>query len=192
MTGAIELAEAHAAALASTRRIVDGVGSDQWERATPCADWNVRELTDHVVSGNFWAGELMAGKTIAEVGDRLDGDVLGADPLAAYDESARIAADAFGAPGAMEAPAAVSYGPVPGEIYAGHRFLDVLIHGWDLAQGTGQRADLDPELVEMCWAVITPQLDMLEASGMFGHGSVEPPVDADRTTALLAALGRRA
>ena len=85
----------------------------------------------------------MSGKTIDEVGDRYDGDVLGDDPSAAYDASARVAGDAFARPGAMEAPVAVSYGPVPGEIYAGHRFIDVLIHGWDLAVATGQDSTLD-------------------------------------------------
>ena len=98
----------------------------------------VRDLVNHVVSGNFWVDELMAGKTIEEVGDRLDGDVLGEDPVAAYDASAQVAAAAFKAEGAMERPAAVSYGPVPGEVYCGHRFIDVLIHGWDLAASTGQ------------------------------------------------------
>ena len=68
----------------------------------------------------------------------------------------------------MEAPCAVSYGPVPGEIYCGHRFLDVLVHGWDVAKSTGQDTALDPELVEACLVVIEPQLDMLVASGMFG------------------------
>ena len=52
----------------------------------------------------------------------------------------------FAAPGALDAPCAVSYGPVPGSVYAGHRFLDVLIHGWDLAKATGQNTNLAPEL----------------------------------------------
>ena len=100
--------------------------------------FDVRTLVNHVVSGNWWAGELAAGATIESVGDRLDGDVLGADATAAYDASAEVAAAAFKAPGAMDRPVAVSYGPVPGEVYAGHRFIDVLVHGWDLAVGTGQ------------------------------------------------------
>src|SRR3712207_7783209 len=74
-----------------------------------CEGWDVRELVNHVVSGNFWAGELARGKTIEEVGDRLDGDVIGDDALTAYDASARAASEAFRAPGAMEAPCAVSY-----------------------------------------------------------------------------------
>jgi uncharacterized protein (TIGR03086 family) len=74
-------------------------------------------------------------------------------------------------------------------VYAGHRFLDVLVHGWDLAVGTGQDRSLDPGLVEACWNVIEPQLDMLRASGMFGT-DVSAPADADAQTRLLAVLGR--
>src|SRR3712207_7181170 len=58
-----------------------------------CEGWDVRELVNHVVSGNFWAGELARGKTIEEVGDRLEGDVIGDDALTAYDASARAARD---------------------------------------------------------------------------------------------------
>src|SRR5207249_5126323 len=63
----------------------------------------------------------------------------------------------------MAAPCAVSYGPVPGEIYAGHRFIDVLIHGWDLAKATGQDTGLDPELVQVCWEVVEPQVELLRS-----------------------------
>jgi uncharacterized protein (TIGR03086 family) len=90
------------------------------------------------VSGNLWAAELTAGRTIDEVDDRLDGDVLGDDPLGAYDASATAAAAAFELPSTLDAPCAVSYGPVPGSVYAGHRFVDVLIHGWDVGIATGQ------------------------------------------------------
>jgi uncharacterized protein (TIGR03086 family) len=186
---ALDLPNLHDRALAATRRAVAGVGGDQWSSSTPCEGWDVRELVNHIVSGNCWAGELARGKTIEEVGDRLDGDVLGADPTAAYDESARAASDAFHAPGALEAPCAVSYGPVPGEVYLGHRLIDVLVHGWDVAKATGKDTKLDPELVEACWAVIEPQKDLLLGSGMFGADHTTPP-GADRQTALLTLLGR--
>lgn len=185
----LDLPVVHDRALAATRVIVAGVGDDQWSRPTPCPHWNVRHLVNHIVSGNWWAAELGAGKTIAEVGERLDGDVLGDDPLAAYDASAAVASAVFAVPGAMEAPCAVSYGPVPGEVYAGHRFLDVLIHGWDVAVATGQDARLDPDLVEAAWAVVEPQAELLVGSGMFAT-DVEAPRGADRETTLLALLGR--
>ena len=108
-----------------------------------------------------------------------------------YDASAKEADAAFSLPGAMERPVAVSYGPVPAEVYAGHRFVDVLIHGWDLAKATGQSTSLDPELVESCWSVINPQMELLRGSGMFGD-QLDVPDDADPQTKLLTTLGRRA
>jgi len=186
----MDLAEAHAQALDHTARLVAGIADDQWALPSDCDGWDVRTLVNHVVEGNFWAGELMAGKTIEEVGDRLDGDVLGDDPVAAYGESARVAAAAFRGEGAMERPAAVSYGPVPGEVYCGHRFIDVLVHGWDIAESTRQDANLPEDLVAECWAVVEPQLDQLRGSGAYGE-DLDVAADADLQTRLLAALGRR-
>jgi uncharacterized protein (TIGR03086 family) len=186
----VDLLEVHARALQATRDLVAGVGDDQWSQVSDCEDWTVRELVNHVVTGNYWAGELADGKTIEEVGTRLDGDVLGDDPTAAYDDSAAVADAVFRRPGAMEAPCAVSYGPVPGSVYCGHRFLDVLVHGWDIAQSTGQDTTLDPDLVESLLEVLEPQIEGLQASGAFGT-PVEVPADAGPQTRLLALLGRR-
>ena len=180
----------HARALDETRRFIAAIRPDQWSDPTPDPEWDLRTLVNHIVSGNCWVTPLMTGQTIDQVGDALDGDVLGDDPLAAYDRSAKEAAETFNAPGAMENPANVSYGPIPGEIYAGHRFLDVLIHGWDVAKSTGQDPTLDPELVNELRAVVDPQLDLLQASGAFGH--VDVPPGADPQTQLLALLGRTA
>jgi uncharacterized protein (TIGR03086 family) len=83
----------------------------------------------------------------------------------------------------------VSYGPVAGSAYAGHRFIDVLIHGWDLATATGQDATLDDELVAGCHQVAAPQIEMLRASGAFG-GGVPFAAAANDQTRLLAMLGR--
>ena len=146
-------------------------------------------LVNHIVTGNYWAFELAGGKTIEDVGTALDGDVLGTDPLRAYDDSSLVAAAVFREPGALDRPCAVSYGPVPGSVYCGHRFIDVLVHGWDVAS-TGQDTRLDPELVAACWAVVEPQLDEL-GGGAFGT-TVTLPDDAEPQARLLAALGRDA
>ena|SRR5207253_7332772 len=188
---AVDLPKVHEQALEHTRRYVAGVKDDQWSASTPDEEWDVRTLVNHVVVGNLWVAPLVEGKKIEEVGDRYDGDLLGDDPAGAYQQSAKEAAAAFNAPGAMQAPCAVSYGPVPGEIYAGHRFMDVLIHGWDLAMATGQDPTLPAELVEACYEVLEPQMDLLTASGVFGS-RVQVPPDADRQTQLLAMLGRKA
>jgi uncharacterized protein (TIGR03086 family) len=186
----VDLAEVHAGALDHTRGYVAGIGADQWDTESVCVGWDVHTLLNHVVSGNLWVPELVEGHTIEEVGNRLDGDVLGGDPLGAYDASSGAAIAAFREEGALERPVGVSYGPVPGAVYCGHRFLDVLVHGWDLAESTGQDANLPEDLVEACWEVLEPQLEGLLGSGMFGE-RVEVPAGSDRQTELLAALGRR-
>ena len=189
MTTEPDIVALHQHALDATETTVAGIGALDWDAPTPCTEWNVRELLNHVVAGNWWAARLAAGATIAEVGSELDGDQLGHDPLGSYEHSARAAAGAFATPGALDAPCAVSYGPVPGSVYAGHRFLDVLIHGWDLAMATGQEPSLDPKLVEGALQILAPQLDMLRASGMFGD-DLAIPADADPETRLLLTLGR--
>ncbi|HZQ29171.1 MAG TPA: TIGR03086 family metal-binding protein [Acidimicrobiales bacterium] len=185
--------ELHRRALDGTHGLVAGVREGQWRDPTPCADWDVRELVNHIVAENFWVAPMLAGKSIEDVGAQFDGDVLGDDPLAAYDRSAADAAGAADEPGAMDRPVGVSYGPVPGSVYVGHRFLDVLIHGWDLAKATGQDTSLDPELVQACWDLAEPEEAMLKGSGLFGPADGVPvPDGADLQTRLLALLGRRA
>ena len=71
-----DIAQQHRQALEATRTTVAGVKADQWAAPTPNEGWDVRALVNHIVSGNLWVVELVAGRTIEEVGDRLDGDVL--------------------------------------------------------------------------------------------------------------------
>ena len=85
----------HRMALESTRTFIAGIGDDRWADATPCDGWDVRALVNHVVAGNLWAAELASGRSIDEVGDRLDGDVLGDSPLDAYDRSSVAVANVW-------------------------------------------------------------------------------------------------
>jgi uncharacterized protein (TIGR03086 family) len=183
------LVEAHQQALEHTRGYVAGAPPEGWHAPTPCEEWDARELLNHITSGNLWVAELTAGRTIDEVGDRLDGDQVGPEPLTGYEVSARAADAAWRLDGVLEGPVAVSYGPVPGEVYLGHRYIDVLVHGWDLAAATGQDRTLPLALVEVLWDVIEPQMDMVTGSGAFGtdHETTE---DDDLQSKVLHLLGR--
>jgi uncharacterized protein (TIGR03086 family) len=184
-----DIAELHAQALDATERIVAGIPAGRWHADTPCDGWDVRALLNHLVAGNWWAGELAAGATIEGVGGRLDGDLLGGDPLASYQASAKAAAEVFRRPGALDAPCAVSYGPVPGSVYAGHRFFDVFIHGWDLAFATGQDTTLSAGLMRECEEILCPQLEALRVAGALAAPLPAAP-GASAQTRFLAMLGR--
>src|SRR4051794_36351100 len=96
------IAADHRAALDATRAVVAGITAEQSGLATPCEEWDVRALLNHVVAGNWWASRLAAGETIDAVGTEYDGDVVGPDATDAYDRSAQAAALAFEAPGALD------------------------------------------------------------------------------------------
>ena len=172
------------------RRLVRAVGDDQWELPTPCADWNVRQLVNHLVYENRWTVPLMEGSTIAEVGDRYEGDLLGDHPKAAWDESSAEAVRAVQADGALGRTVDLSSGPTPAGEYVSQLFADHLIHAWDLARAVGADERLDPELVDAC------RLVRLYGGDLPGHrGHRRParhPPGADAQTTLLAAFGRTA
>lgn len=61
---------------------------------TPCADWTVRDLIDHVVTEDLWTPPLLAGETTAQIGDRFAGDQVGGTPAAAWRSAADAVRDA--------------------------------------------------------------------------------------------------
>jgi uncharacterized protein (TIGR03086 family) len=146
----------------------------------------MRALVSHLVSGNLRAAELAAGGTIEGSGS---GSRLGDDPAGAYEQPAAAGAAVFRRPGALDAPCAVSYGPVPGSVYAGHRFPGVLVHGWDLAMASGQDYSPGPQLMQACRQIIEPQLEAFRSAGALGP-EVAVPADASAQSRFLALLGR--
>jgi uncharacterized protein (TIGR03086 family) len=169
---------------------VHAIRDDQWSEGTPCSEWDVRGLVNHLVYENRWMPLLLAGSTIAEIGDRFEGDLLGDDGKAAWDESAAEAIAAVHADGAMERTVHLSFGDFPGREYTMQVFADLLIHGWDLARAIGADERLDPELVESCANWFGAMEEGYRAAGAIGP-RVETAPDADAQTRLLAQFGRR-
>ena len=187
----IDLVELHRRATDAFGQRVHAVEGADWGRPTPCPGWDVRALVQHVVGENRWTPPLLAGRTIAEVGDRFEGDLLGDVPAASWDDSARKALEAVGRDGALLATAHLSFGDVPGEVYVSQLFADFLVHAWDLARATGGDERLDPELVAACGRWFDTCEDDYRAAGAVGP-RVEVGADADPQTQLLARFGRQA
>jgi uncharacterized protein (TIGR03086 family) len=180
------------------RRAIDGFGAhvrsideEQWHDPTPCTDWDVRMLVNHVTVEQLWVPPLVDGLSVVEVGDRFDGDQLGDDPPAAWDAAANASLAGFGSSGALESTVVLSSGEKATGEYCWEMTTDALIHSWDLARGIGADETLDAELVELVYEQILPVADHLHETGMFA-----PPVpvadNASLQTRLLALFGRRA
>lgn len=167
---------------------VELIRDDQWRDGTPCTEWDVRALVHHLVSEQRWLPPLLAGGTIADAGDSLDGDLLGEDPKGSWRGAAEEAgASVVATPG--DRIVHLSYGDVPADHYVNEVATDLLIHGWDLARAMGADERMDQELVEHVYERVKHHVAELKASGMFGP-DVRPPPGADRQAELLAIFGR--
>lgn len=168
--------------------LVHAVRNDQWHDQTPCTEWDVRMLVHHLVSENMWMPPLLEGKTIADMGDAFDGDLLGDDPRTAWEGAAARVSEAVRAV-PLDRPVHLSYGVVPAQHYVFELFTDLTIHGWDLAQAIGADRTIDPESVDILLSHYKPREETLKASGLFGP-TIVPPPGANKQTALLAVFGR--
>ena len=167
------------------------IGGHQWQAATPDEDWTVRDLVNHLAGEDLWAPPLLAGSTIAEVGDRFEGDVLGAEPKAAWAAASAAAVRAAGEDGAMDRIVHLSFGDFPGSEYTLQLFADHLIHAWDLARAIGADEHLDDELVASCATWFEAVEEAYRSAGAIA-GRPPVPGHADAQTLLLARFGRRA
>jgi uncharacterized protein (TIGR03086 family) len=166
---------------------VRGVREDQWDLPTPCGDWTVRDLVNHVAGEDLWTVPLVQGSTIEEVGDRFDGDLLGDQPAAAALEAAGdavpVVAERLPAGGTVR----LSYGEERLEEYVWQLAADHLVHGWDLAVSTAGSSRLDPELVEGVAEWFAEREELYRGAGAVGPrpGSYDDPQDD-----LIAGFGR--
>ncbi len=110
MAGAIEM---YQRSVEEFGQRVMAIGGSDWARPTPCADWSVRDLVRHLVYEELWTPPLLAGATVADVGDRFEGDILGDDPQVAWKEAAAQAL-AAATPGVLERTVHLSFGDFPG------------------------------------------------------------------------------
>jgi uncharacterized protein (TIGR03086 family) len=174
---------AHQRAQDAFAGVLVNVNPDQLGAATPCSEWTVNDLIEHVIGGNEHVGPWSG--SAEEPPARPD------DLVAAHRAAAAAAHQVFAGPDGMTTLFKLPFGEIPGQMFIGMRTSDVLTHAWDLAAATGQSTDLDPELAaEQLAAVRAFVGPQFRGQGMpFGDEQQCPP---DRAPAdqLAAFLGR--
>jgi uncharacterized protein (TIGR03086 family) len=181
--------EMYERALARTEEIVAGTRREQFGDPTPCGDWNVRDLLNHIIGGCI---SVAAGATGKRVGFSEGPDHVAQDHVAAYKRASTDALAAFRAPGALDRTFTLRTGDTPGSVALGLAVADAVVHGWDLAKATGQDGTFDDEVTGALYAMTT---QMMAPKGPYPRGSsfgdpVEVADDAPLTDRLVAYLGR--
>ncbi len=176
-------------AVEATEQVVAGVSPEDFDSATPCTEWSVRDLLNHLI-GSY---ETIGGAMGAGIANAAATDFTATDHVAAYRGAAKKAVAALSAPGALERKFEMPWGETPGNVLLGLTIADTVVHGWDLAKGTGQDAMVDPGLAEAVYGMTS---SMMEPQGSFPRGTsfghpVEVPEDAPVQDKMLAYLGRQ-
>ncbi len=146
----MELLTALEGAVASTAEIVKSTPAGEMGAPTPCTEWDVRALLNHVI-GTLWLAEGLFSDQpprypIAPGGLPPVDLASRARPTRAYAEASTAALAAAAAGDALTRVHVTPLGEMPGTGLAGAVTLDILVHGWDLAKATGQPTDLDDRL----------------------------------------------
>lgn len=170
-------------ATARAATVMAAVSVGQLSGPTPCADWDVQQLIDHMVGGTDYLLSALAGEPPRQ---------RSGQSVADYERGLAQLHAGLRSPGGLER---MCMSPLGFEWPVAHAvagtFMDALIHTWDLATATGQDASLDPELVDACTAMFLPDMpERGRASGLVGP-AVDVPAGASAQDRLLAAMGRR-
>ncbi len=172
------------------RRPLRLVQEEHWTLPTPCDEWNVRELVNHVVGGALRYTMLLHGAAADELVATRTLDHLGAHPVESFDRRAREVADAFREAGALSRSVHHPAGDRSGQELLEMRITEFAVHGWDLARAIGASEQIDPALVDEMWRRLSTA-----GTRLVGGGYFDPPGqvldDAAPLTRLLHLTGRR-
>jgi uncharacterized protein (TIGR03086 family) len=189
----MDLFEQRALAEAEFARRLSLVGEADWSRQTPCTEWNVRALVNHVLGGPRRTILRLSGASVEEVNATRNRDQVGDDTLRTFRTAAREEAAAFRVPGAFSRVVHHQAGDCSGEELLKRRVVDLAVHAWDLAQAIGADDHLDADLVAALWQRLSVEGSGFDlATGYFAPPPGRLSPGASLQEQLLDLLGRSA
>ncbi|REH51841.1 uncharacterized protein (TIGR03086 family) [Kutzneria buriramensis] len=168
--------------------MVRALTPDQLGAPSKCAEWDVRGVLSHLVTGSLMAVSVVRGDPPP---DRQT-DHLGDRPLEAFDAALDDVRAALSEPGVLEKTYPTPLGEQPGSFVATMRINELVVHSWDIAAATGQSTDIAPELAAAALAMWRSRLgDGARPAGMPFDDPQPVPPGATAADGLAAYLGRR-
>lgn len=174
-----------------TTQVVNNIRPDQLADPTPCSEWTVRDLINHITGGGtmFAVSAEQGSVPDEQMAQFMGGDNLGDDYKGAWLAASNRALAAFGVPGVMEKLVTLPFGEMPAGVALNIAVFDVTTHAADLARATGQVID-DTDLLETALGIGKQMIGPdLRQPGVF---DAEEALAADAPPAdrLLAFAGR--
>jgi uncharacterized protein (TIGR03086 family) len=177
----------------TTERVVAHVEPAHHNMSTPCSEWTVHDLANHLLATLELGRALLLDEMPAvQVGPGQvpPVDLVGDNLIGAYGTGSKALVSATTAD-AVGRVHVTPLGEMPGAGLAGFAALDVLVHGWDLATAIGIDATIDPSLAEPMLAFARQAIgDNNDMRAPRIGPEIAVGADADPTARLVAYLGR--
>ena len=175
-----------------TDQVVDKVDAGQLGNATPCTEWTVRDVINHVTGGATMFAECVEHGSIPDdrFGQLIGGDNLGDDWKGSYRKASANARSAFGAPGVLDRTVKLPFGEMPAGVALNIAIADVMTHACDIAKATGQTID-DPQLLGTALETAHQVISSDFRQPGFFDAEQSVPAGASPMDKLLAFAGRK-
>jgi hypothetical protein len=179
---------------AALRDVIDMLDRDQLSLPVP-AEWSrkpsptLRDIVAAHAYDEAWVPDVLAGRTVEQVGDRWK-PILGSDDvLTAYDEANDAATEAVMSDDYDRSMVVhFSYGDFPLAEGFVHLSTYRAFQAWAIAHVVGLDFALPDSVVDGLTEHVLPQAEFWRSVGVFGP-EVEVPADADAETVLLGKTG---
>lgn len=119
---------------------------DHWSASTPCEEWDLLDLVEHVTVENLWVAPVLHGSTAGDLDELFPEGLFGSDIVDIWEESRLSALEAFSVAD-LDGTVTLPSGAKSVLGYLQQRAAELLVHAWDLAIGIGVDDELDPEAV---------------------------------------------
>jgi uncharacterized protein (TIGR03086 family) len=185
----MDLHEEMAAAAAEDARVVAGAADRPLEGPTPCTDWDLRTLLNHMILWTAYSAERRARDE--PLPDELTSTDFTAQPGYAEAYAAQLdkAVAAWSDPAAWNRELNVMGNPTPSDGVGALLLAEMVLHGWDVARATGQDFHCDGPVLAAAAQAVADNAELFRQYQGFA-AEVELPAGASGFDRLLAASGR--
>ena len=173
------------------REIVGQVKPDQLAAPTPCTEFDVRKLVNHLL---FWGPSLVGAarkETVPPPAEsEADVDLTAGDWQTALLAHVENVVDAWSRPEAWDGVAHIG-GPMelPADLIGGMVVGELVVHGWDLARATGQQPVWEDDLADYLYGEVAKSAEVGRQMGVYAD-EVTVPETVPPLDRLLALSGR--
>lgn len=157
-------------------------------RPTPCSGWRLEELLEHCLETLGAFAEAVGGPRPADAGRESDDPI--APWAAAFSELAERTARGWSAPGALDRTYELPFATMPGGIAISANLLEVVVHGWDIGQATGEAVEIPASLAGPILAFAERAIGDEQRGAAFGTPVLAGGPSASPGDRLVAFLGR--